>query len=130
MSSIIYDIYKGEVAFNVNKLCKKCNSVDDYTLPIIRLIDDFFSKTKKRFYYMCEFEIYVDAITIASVWMIDKYVEDDHLELHDIRRICNHSMTKLRILQSEWEIFLLCKSFDKYVRRHKRPLIRQRVFTL
>ena len=117
LSSIVYDIYKNDVVLHVQKLCNKCNSSDDYTLSVIRLIDDFFS-------------IYVDAITIASVWIIDKYVEDEHMELDDVRRICNRGMSKRRILQAEWEIFLLCKSFDKYVPRRKSRFIHQRSFSL
>jgi hypothetical protein len=130
LSSIVYDIYKSDVVLHVQKLCNKCNSSYDYTLLVIRLIDDFFSKTKKRFHDICEFDIYVDAITIASVWIIDKHVEDEHMELEDVRRICNRGMSKRRILQAEWEIFFLCKSFDKYVPRRKSRFIRQRSFSL
>lgn len=118
MSALItslYEIYKENVLRYVSRICKTIQSKQDYTPFVMSLLDDFFSKYLDHPREQSEFMRYLEAVSLAGLWIIDKYIEDDHLYIEDILELSNSGISRSHILKAERDIYSLCKEISKYI---------------
>ena len=122
VTSSLYEICKGDVLRYVSRICKLTNSKQDYTQFVMSLLDDFFSQYRNHIHEKKDFMRYLEAVSLAGVWIIDKYIEDDHMYIEDILELNNSSISRSLVLKAEQDIYGVCKQISKYIPNKTRSI--------
>jgi hypothetical protein len=111
----LYKIYKNDIDRFVQNACSKTGTHIDYTPFVISLLDDFFSKFDHNFVIVDNFVFYTEVAIVAAIWMIDKYIEDDHMHLYDLSKLTIRRIKDKSIISAEADIFSVCKNMKQYI---------------
>jgi hypothetical protein len=111
----LYNICKNDIRLFTKMCCNTIKSEHDYSLYVTRIIEDFLMKYTYYFVNMDVFSCYMESAVLASIWIIDKYIEDDHLYISDIVELVRNRVDKHSIILVESEIFFLCRDIRIYI---------------
>ena len=111
----LYNICRDDIVLLATMCCESMDTKCDYVECVMLLMDDFFAKYTYDFANMEIFNCYMEVAVLASIWIIDKYIEDEHLYISDITELVRKRVDKQSIILVESEIFLLCKNIRNYI---------------
>ena len=116
---VLFDIYNNNKPTLLRYLVQvkyESGRENDYSPYVINLLDDFLARYEGEFegVFLTAWKYIVELI-LAAFWIIDKYIEDDHLFLTDILEIASTDITYKDILKAEVDIFSKCSNVGKYV---------------
>lgn len=116
---VLFDIYNNNKPTLLRYLVQvkyELSRENDYSSYVINLLDDFLARYEGEFegVFLTAWKYIVELI-LAAFWIIDKYIEDDHLFLTDILEIASTEITGKDILKAEVDIFSKCSNVGKYV---------------
>jgi len=120
---VLFDIYNNNKPTLLRYLVQvkyESSRENDYSPYVINLLDDFLARYEGEFegVFLTAWKYIVELI-LAAFWIIDKYIEDDHLFLTDILEIASTDITGKDILKAEVDIFSKCSNVGKYITERK-----------
>lgn len=116
---VLFDIYNNHKPKFMRYLVQvkyELGRENDYSPYVINLLDDFLTRYEGEFewVFLTAWK-YIIELILAAFWIIDKYIEDDHLFLTDILEIASTDITYKDILKAEVDIFSKCSNVGKYI---------------
>jgi hypothetical protein len=112
----MYAIYKPRIGKYISTLSKSLETISDYSTICLAMLDDFFKITEDigdiKVVMMEEFMFY---ISVASFWIVDKYIEDDPLLLSDIIEETPDGTEKDELFIFERILFNRCPNIHVYI---------------
>jgi hypothetical protein len=111
----LYNIRKNDIKRFTTRCCEKLDDTDGYVKHVTCILDDFLSKYTYKFSSMEVFGRYMEIAVLAAIWIINKFIEDDHLYINDITQLIDRHVNTYNIIYVESEIFYLCQNIRKYI---------------
>ena len=106
----LYSKYKNELEIVLKSIVKTCELELYYVDCSMSLLSDYLNIDELDAVMT---ERSISAITVAAVWIIDKYIMDDHIYLDFI--CSNVSVNRRDVITVETDIFNKCSRISKYV---------------
>ena len=110
-----YTTHKDDIHKFIDTICKKLETQTSYTPFVVAILEDFFAKYDYEFITETHFMYYTEIAVVAAIWIIDKYIEDDHLYLTDLSRMTVKHIKWSQIIKVESDIFFICTNIRKYI---------------
>jgi hypothetical protein len=99
----------------ITGLCKVLRTNIDYSSYCIRMMDDYFDNITPDDFDKINKQFIVTYTSLVSIWLIDKYIEDEPLLLGDIMKESPLGSDPNDLIRMETLLFTKCPNISKYV---------------
>ena len=106
--SVFYDDNKEPFEIYLKSIVEKCRMETYYIECSLRLLKDYFHKLS-----LDKPPGRMSTITVSAIWIIDKYINDEHVEIDELCRVTGVDTREL--LKIETDMFNRCNEMSNYV---------------